>query len=205
MSLGGVAPTAGSCGHSRSHRRGRRRHQQRPGPRRFTRADNYSDACPCCGAGRCGCGTVAENRQADVHPRVLTDALTYTDQMSPEAALHVTETVEAEEVSTEPTTVDTREPSAKDSSFESANADGRPETPRPAVCDSFDASAQPRELSDRGDDDGSTTPAVVADDETATAKSSRPQHHQPTRPLQAATLRTTAHRTETPADPKELS
>jgi hypothetical protein len=56
-------PAAQSRDRDRGSRRSDRRgHQQCPGPRRFTRADNQSDACSCCGSGASGCANGPGNR-----------------------------------------------------------------------------------------------------------------------------------------------
>jgi hypothetical protein len=78
----------------------------------------------------------------------------------------VTETVEAEEESTEPTAVTASESLASDSTSETAKPAGRPETPRPVVRDSLRAGKQLSEQSHPGNGDS------TADDEPTTAGSS---------------------------------
>jgi hypothetical protein len=111
-----------------------------------------------------------EAGKADVSPQVTSiDKRTHTEQVSTGVATSkkdVTETVEAEEESTEPTAVKASESSASDPTSETAKPAGRPETPRPVVRDSLGSGKQLSEQSHPGNG-GST-----ADDEPTTAGSS---------------------------------
>jgi hypothetical protein len=111
-----------------------------------------------------------EAGKADVLPQVTsTDKRTHTEQVSTGVATSkkdVTETVEAEEESTEPTAVKASESLASDSTSETAKPAGRPETPRPVVRDSLRAGKQLSEQSHPGNGDS------TADDEPTTAGSS---------------------------------
>jgi hypothetical protein len=117
---------------------------------------------------------VADTGKADDAPPVSTDAPTDTEQMSKEATKHVTETVEAEEVSTRPTAVDTPEPSASDSTSETAKPAGRPATSRPVVRDSLKSGDQEASVLRPGNG-GRSISRPGADDEKVTAESSSPE------------------------------
>jgi hypothetical protein len=106
-----------------------------------------------------------EAGKADVSPPVTSiDKRARTEPVT--SKKDVTETVEVEEESTEPTAVKASESSASDSTSETAKPAGRPETPRPVVRDSLGSGKQLSEQSHPGNG-GST-----ADDEPTTAGSS---------------------------------
>lgn len=77
---------------------------------------------------------------------------------------------EAETVTSDkgPTAAGAVEMSARDDTSELEELAERPATPRPVIRDSFDATEQPRDLSDRGDDGRSTSQTGSDDDEAPT-------------------------------------
>jgi hypothetical protein len=95
-----------------------------------------------------------------------------TPKEAVEPAAGKAETVEAEEVSTEPTGVNTPDSEAGAPTSEPTNPAGRP-TPRPVVRDSLNAGTQLSEQSHPGNGVRSTS-RLEADDEKVTAESSSP-------------------------------